>query len=98
METNSTQRRLNFYCQVMIVLLALIAVRLWMSPVELLPAAHAQFMDSGAQRQQIVNTGERTNELLNEIHNTLKGTLKVKLDDPDAGAPKKDAPPKRKAP
>lgn len=96
METNGTQRRLNFYCQVMIVLLALIAVRLWMSPIDVLPQAQAQFMDSGAQRLEIVRGVERTNELLIGIHETLKGTLAVKLDDQGGAAPKKPPAPKRK--
>ena len=98
MESYDTNKRLMVYCQVMIVLLALIAVRVWMSPAEMLPAAQAQFMDSGAQRQQIVKTGERTNELLSEIHSTLKGTLTVRLDESKAGATRKEATPKGKTP
>ena len=79
MDTTSTQRRLNFYCQAIIVLLGLIALRLWMTPVDLLPRAQAQFMDSGAQRLKLIRAAERTNTLLDEIHDTLKGTLKVQI-------------------
>ncbi len=80
MEANNTQKRLNFYCQLMIVLLGLIAVRLWMMPVELLPRAQAQFMDAGAQRVKLIKTAEKTNALLSEVRDTLKGTLKVQIE------------------
>ena len=79
MDTISTQRRLNFYCQAIIVLLGLIALRVWMTPVDLLPRAQAQFMDSGAQRLKLIRAAERANTLLDEIHDTLKGTLKVQI-------------------
>ncbi len=79
METASTQRRLNFYCQAIIVLLGLITLRLWMTPVDLLPRAQAQFMDSGAQRLKLIRAAERTNTLLDGIHDTLKGTLNVQI-------------------
>ena len=79
MDTTSTQRRLNFYCQAIIVLLGLITLRLWMTPVDLLPRAQAQFMDSGAQRLRLVRVTEITNTLLDEIHDTLKGTLNVQI-------------------
>ena len=80
MEANNTQKRLNFYCQLMIVLLGLIAVRLWMMPVDLLPRAQAQFMDAGAQRMKLVKAAEKTNALLVEVRDTLKGTLKVQIE------------------
>ena len=80
METTNTQKRLNFYCQVMIVLLGLIAVRLWMMPVEMLPRAQAQFMDAGAQRVQLLKAVEKTNALLSEVNSTLQGTLKVTIE------------------
>lgn len=80
MEANNTQKRLNFYCQLMIVLLGLIAVRLWMMPVDLLPRAQAQFMDAGAQRLKLVKAAEKTNALLAEVRDTLKGTLKVQIE------------------
>ena len=54
MKTHNTQKRLNVYCQLMIVLLALITVRLWMMPVDMLPQAQAQFGDSGAQRMKLL--------------------------------------------
>ena len=80
METINTQKRLNFYCQIMIVLLGAIAVRLWMMPVELLPQAEAQFMDAGAQRVKLIKAVEKTNALLSEVHSTLKGTIKVTIE------------------
>ncbi len=80
METTNTQKRLNFYCQIMIVLLGLITIRLWTLPAGVLPHAQAQFMDSGAQRLKLIRTAEKTNALLSEIHETLKGTLKVKIE------------------
>lgn len=80
MEANNTQKRLNFYCQLMIVLLGLIAVRLWMMPVDLLPRAQAQFMDAGAQRLKLVKAAKKTNALLAEVRDTLKGTLKVQIE------------------
>ena len=64
MKTPNTQKRLNVYCQLMIVLLALITVRLWMMPVDLLPRAEAQFGDSGAQRVKLLKATEKTNALL----------------------------------
>ena len=81
MQRNKTERRLNFYCQVIIVMLAAIALRLWMMPSDVLPKVQAQVADSGAQRFQIIEQAKRTNELLGEIHQTLKGTLKVQLED-----------------
>ena len=83
METTGTHKRLNFYCQMMVVLLALIALRLWMIPVDLMPRAQAQVMDSGAQRLRIVTALQQTNGLLADIHDTLKGTLKVSLEGDD---------------
>ena len=83
METTSTQRRLNFYCQMMVVLLALIAIRLWMIPADVLPRAQAQVMDSGAQRLRLIKATQETNDLLADIHDTLKGTLKVRLEGDD---------------
>ena len=80
METTNTQKRLNFYCQIMIVLLGAIAVRVWMMPVEMLPRAQAQFMDAGAQRVQLLKAVEKTNALLSEINSTLKGTIKVTIE------------------
>ena len=80
MDATNTQKRLNFYCQVMIVLLGLIAVRLWMMPVDLLPHAQAQIMDSGAQRLKIVKAAEKSNALLSEINRALQGTLTVKIE------------------
>ncbi|MCZ6652237.1 MAG: hypothetical protein O7D91_04340 [Planctomycetota bacterium] len=80
METTKTQKRLNFYCQIMIVLLGAIAVRVWMMPVEMLPRAQAQFMDAGAQRVQLLKAVEKTNALLSEINSTLKGTIKVTIE------------------
>ena len=88
METHSTQKRLNVYCQCMIVLLALIAVRLWMMPVDMLPQAQAQFMDAGAQRVKLLKTVEKTNTLLTAIHATLKGTLNVKIEGEKNGSKK----------
>ncbi len=81
MDRTPQRQRLNFYSQVIIVLLGLIAVRLWMMPVDALPRAQAQFMDSGAVRLQLVRVGERTNTLLEQIQATLKGTLRVQVDD-----------------
>ena len=83
METTGTHKRLNFYCQLMIVLLALIALRLWMIPVDMMPRAQAQVMDSGAQRLRIVKAIQQTNGLLADMHDTLKGTLKVSLQGDD---------------
>ncbi len=83
METTSTQRRLNFYCQMIVVLLALIAIRLWMIPADVLPRAQAQIVDSGAQRAELIKAVQQTNGLLTEIHDTLKGTLKVRLEGDD---------------
>ena len=80
METTKTQKRLNFYCQIMIVLLGAIAVRVWMMPVEMLPRAQAQFMDAGAQRVQLLKAVEKTNALLSEVNSTLKGTIKVTIE------------------
>ncbi len=80
MRTTDTQKRLNVYCQVIILLLGAIAVRLWMMPVEMLPRAQAQFMDAGAQRVQLLKAVERTNALLSEVHSTLKGTIKVTIE------------------
>ncbi len=80
METANTQKRLNFYCQIMIVLLGAIAVRVWMMPVEMLPRAQAQFMDAGAQRVQLLKAVEKTNALLSEVNSTLQGTLKVTIE------------------
>ncbi|MCH8852514.1 MAG: hypothetical protein IID41_07635 [Planctomycetes bacterium] len=88
METHSTQKRLNVYCQCMIVLLTLITVRLWMMPVEMMPQAQAQFMDPGAQRVKLLKATERTNALLTEIHGTLKGTLNVKIEGENNGSKK----------
>lgn len=88
METRNTQKRLNVYCQLMIVLLTLITVRLWMMPVEMLPRAQAQFMDAGAQRVQQLKATERTNTLLADIHSTLKGTLNVKIEGEKNGSKK----------
>ncbi len=89
METRNTQKRLNVYCQLMIVLLALITVRLWMMPVDLLPRAEAQFGDSGAQRAKLLKAAEKTNALLVDIHATLKGTLNVKIEGEQNGSKKK---------
>ncbi len=89
MKTPNTQKRLNVYCQLMIVLLALITVRLWMMPVDLLPRAEAQFGDSGAQRMKLLKATEKTNALLAEIHGTLKGTLNVKIEGEQNGSKKK---------
>ena len=83
METPGTHKRLNFYCQLMIVLLALITIRLWMIPVDMMPRAQAQVMDSGAQRLRIVKAVQQTNDLLADIHDTLKGTLKVSMQGDD---------------
>ncbi len=80
METTNTQKRLNFYCQIMIVLLGAIAVRLWIMPVEMLPRAQAQFMDAGAQRVQLLKAVEKTNALLSEVNSTLQGTIKVTIE------------------
>ncbi len=88
MKTHNTQKRLNVYCQLMIVLLTLITVRLWMMPVELLPQAQAQFGDSGAQRMKLPKATERTNALLADIHGTLKGTLNVKIEGEKNGSKK----------
>ncbi len=88
MKTRNTQHRLNVYCQLMIVLLALITVRLWMMPVDLLPRAEAQFGDSGAQRMKLLKATEKTNALLAEIHGTLKGTLNVKIEGEKNGSKK----------
>ena len=88
MKTRDTQKRLNVYCQLMIVLLVLITVRLWMMPVEMLPQAQAQFMDPGAQRVKLLKAAEKTNTLLTEIHGTLKGTLNVKIEGEKNGSKK----------
>lgn len=80
MRTTDTQKRLNVYCQVIIVLLGTIALRLWMMPVDLLPQAQAQFMDSGAQRMKLIKAAEKTNALLSEVNSTLKGTIKVTIE------------------
>jgi len=88
METRNAQKRLNVYCQLMIVLLALITVRLWMMPVDVLPRAEAQFGDSGAQRMKLLKATERTNALLADIHGTLKGTLNVKIEGEKNGSKK----------
>jgi len=88
METRNAQKRLNVYCQLMIVLLALITVRLWMMPVDVLPRAEAQFGDSGAQRMKLLKATERTNALLADIHGTLKGTLNVKIEGEQNGSKK----------
>ncbi len=88
MKTHNTQKRLNVYCQLMIVLLALITVRLWMMPVDMLPQAQAQFGDSGAQRMKLLKATEKTNALLADIHATLKGTLKVKIEGEKNGSKK----------
>ncbi len=88
MKTRNTQKRLNVYCQMMIVLLALITLRLWMTPVELLPRAEAQFGDSGAQRMKLLKATEKTNALLVDIHATLKGTLNVQIEGEQNGSKK----------
>ncbi len=88
MKTHNTQKRLNVYCQLMIVLLALITVRLWMMPVDMLPQAQAQFGDSGAQRMKLLKATEKTNALLADIHATLKGTLNVKIEGEKNGSKK----------
>lgn len=96
METHSVQKRLNVYCQLMIVLLTLITVRLWMMPVEVLPRAQAQFMDAGAQRVKLLKATEKTNALLADIHGTLKGTLNVTIAGENNGS-KKSKPGGRKS-
>lgn len=72
-------RRQSFYCQILIVLVSLGTLRLWMAPVDILPAAQAQRVqsrggvpDSGAQRQQMIRATEKTNALLQDILNHLK--------------------------
>lgn len=79
MHSLTTDRRLNFYLQIAIILLALITVRLWMIPADLLPRAQAQLPDSAAQRIQMIHEIEKTNMLLGDIHTALQGTLKVKF-------------------
>ncbi len=88
MKTHNTQKRLNVYCQLMIVLLTLITVRLWMMPVDVLPQAQAQFGDSCAQRVKLLKATEKTNALLADIHGTLKGTLNVKIEGEKNGSKK----------
>jgi len=80
MDTPSSHIRLNFYCQLIIALLAAIALRLWMTPPAVLPSAQAQaVMDSGATRVRILRASEETNRLLAEIHRTLQGPLDVQV-------------------
>jgi len=82
MNTTMENRRQNFYSQFVIILLALIALRLWMMPIDLLPAVHAQVPNSGAQRQQLIKATAQTNTLLTEINQTLKsGTIQVKFEE-----------------
>jgi hypothetical protein len=83
MDTRRSHIRLNFYCQLIIVLLAAIALRLWMTPPAVLPSAQAQpVMDSGATRVGILRASEETTRLLSEIHRTLKGPLDVQVIEP----------------
>jgi len=81
MRTTKVKDRLGFYCQVIIILLGLITVRLWTLPVDALPHAMAQIPDEGAQRQQIVKAVEKSNKLLAETNHILKGTITVRIED-----------------
>ena len=91
METRHTQKRLNFYCQIIIVLLGLITLRLWTTPVDLLPTAQAQFGDSGAQRIELIQAAKKTNALLSAIDKTLKGTLAVRIEEGKSNAKAKNS-------
>lgn len=51
----------------LVVLLTIIAFELWAGRPSDLPAAHAQIPDTALQRKQILDEGQRTNELLEQI-------------------------------
>ena len=81
---SSLQRRLNFYCQIIIILLAMIALQIWSLPsAGLLQQAQAQLPNSAEQRIDLIKASRQTNKLLREIHATLKSTLKVKVQNLD---------------
>jgi hypothetical protein len=88
----TTRQRLNFYCQVIIVLLTVIAVRLWSMPAELLPSAQGQVIDGGAVRVKLLKASQETNRLLTEIQRTLQGTLEVTVIGPERDSKKRPVP------
>ena len=68
-------------------------LRVWLGPVDIVPAAQAQIPDSGLQRKQILDQSRRTNELLARILNTLETrTFNVRIE----GADKKSTAPARR--
>lgn len=73
------------------VLLAVIALELWVGLPSSASPAMAQIPDTGLQRLQIVEETRKTNQLLQEILNYLKtGTVKVKTESADKRGGKKD--------
>ena len=66
------------------VLLTVIAIELWAGRPDMVPAAQAQVPDSGAQRNQIIEDGRRTNQLLEQILEHLRTkAVKVSIADTD---------------
>ncbi|MCG3137901.1 MAG: hypothetical protein HJJLKODD_01756 [Phycisphaerae bacterium] len=98
MDVHHDRRRLLVYCQIMIVLLGSIALRVWQQPGDLLPTAQAQIPDQGAQLDQLIKATQKNNELLTGIQETLKGTLKVQVSNPSAEGNGKNVPPAPKKP
>ena len=56
--------RTHFYHKAIVILLGLIALRLWTLPVGILPVAHAQLPDEAGQRLRLVQASKKTNRLL----------------------------------
>lgn len=82
------QSRGSFYHQAVLILLGLITLRLWMLPIDILPAAKAQLPNSAAQRDQMIAATEQTNLALDKIYGHLKyGTINVKIADVEEPEP-----------
>ncbi len=83
--------RLNYYCQVIIVLLVLCVIRLWSIPsTQVQASANGNGVpDSGAQRQTQIAEARRTNELLQDIEQALRvGPVQVRIADESASGEK----------
>lgn len=79
---------------VLSVLMAIIAVELWVAAPSGTPAAVAQIPDTGLQRQELIVEARRTNELLERIAQHLETKrIKVSLptDDTKASRPSRVA-------
>ena len=79
--SNRCDRRASRWVRGLIAFFVLLTcIRVWVGPVELLPAAQAQRSNPTTQRILLLEEARRTNQLLGEIKQLLESkTLKVRI-------------------